>query len=515
MVSCDFDWNNRRKGTYLMDVKITLGAIQDFEADAIIVGLFEDSHLEGAAQSLDETLDGAIRDLVESGDLTGKTGQAVVLYPRSAIPARRVIAVGLGPRDEFDLDALRRGAAYAILKAHDLKARRVVSTLLDVKSGGILDAAQALTEGSLLALYDYRGQKTDETPEALPETLELIIGLEHDRDAAQRGAKVGHAIAAGVTLTRDLVNLPPNICTPDYLAEVADQIAETVGARVQAFDQEQMETLGMGALLAVARGSDTPARFIILEHNQDRADELDTIVLVGKGVTFDTGGYSLKTREGMGTMKGDMAGAAAVLGAMQAISELNVPLHVAGLVPASDNMISGHAYRPQEVVTASNGVTIEIISTDAEGRMLLADALVHAGRFKPAAVVDIATLTGTCAAALGRVAAGLFSTDVALRDGLLSAADATAEKLWPLPLFPEYEKAIESETADVKNSGGRWGGIGTSAVFLKRFVDYPTWAHIDMAGLAFEAKDNPYVPGKGATGFGVRLLTEFVRRWSR
>jgi leucyl aminopeptidase len=428
--------------------------------------------------------------------------------------------VGLGAREDFDLDALRRAAAHAIRKTRDLKAGRVASALLNVSE--ILDrgpaveaAAQAVTEGSLLALYAYRGQKTDDAPKALPETLELMVEAEPERPAAQRGVEAGDAIAAGVTLTRDLVNLPPNICTPVYMAEAASQIAETLGLRVQVLDREQMEGLGMGALLGVAQGSDTPPRFIILEHNADRADELDTIVLIGKGVTFDTGGYSLKSKEGMGTMKGDMAGAAAVIGAMRAVGALDVPLHVVGLAPASDNMISGRAYRPQEVVTASNGVTIEIISTDAEGRMLLADALVYAERFKPAAVVDIATLTGACYTALGGVAAGLFSTDDTLREALLSAADATTEKLWPLPLFPEYEKAIESETADIKNSGGRGGGVGSSAIFLKHFVAFPAWAHIDMAGLGFGGKDNPYVPGKGATGYGVRLLTEFVRRWDR
>jgi leucyl aminopeptidase len=389
-----------------------------------------------------------------------------------------------------------------------------VSEILD-RGPAVEAAAQAVTEGSLLALYAYRGQKTDDAPKALPETLELMVEAEPERPAAQRGVAAGDAIAAGVTLTRDLVNLPPNICTPVYMAEAASQIAETLGLRVQVLDREQMEGLGMGALLGVAQGSDTPPRFIILEHNADRADELDTIVLIGKGVTFDTGGYSLKSKEGMGTMKGDMAGAAAVIGAMRAVGALDVPLHVVGLAPASDNMISGRAYRPQEVVTASNGVTIEIISTDAEGRMLLADALVYAERFKPAAVVDIATLTGACYTALGGVAAGLFSTDDTLREALLSAADTTTEKLWPLPLFPEYEKAIESETADIKNSGGRGGGVGSSAIFLKHFVAFPAWAHIDMAGLGFGGKDNPYVPGKGATGYGVRLLTEFVRRWDR
>jgi leucyl aminopeptidase len=496
-----------------MDIQAIPGALQDSDADAVFVGLFEGAQPESATLAMDQALGGAIRDLIDGGDFEGKTDQVAVLYPRGAIPARRVIVVGLGPRDDFDLDAIRRAAAHAVQKARDLKTQRVAGPLFGEEK--VKAATQAMTEGSLLGLYDYRGQKTDEAPESLPKTLQLLISPQQDLPAAQRGVEAGQATAAGVTLTRDLVNLPPNICTPSYIAVRAGVVAETANLRIQVLEEEQMTSLDMGALLAVAQGSDTPPRLIILEHNADRATELDTIVLIGKGVTFDTGGYSLKSREGMVTMKSDMAGAAAVIGAMQAIGALDVPLHVVGLAPAADNMISGRAYRPSEVVTASNGVTIEIISTDAEGRMLLADALVYAKRFNPTAVVDIATLTGTCAAALGKAAAGLFSTDDGLRDVLLSAADASAEKLWPLPLYPEYEKTIKSETADIKNSGGRFGGIGSSATFLKHFVDYPAWAHIDMAGVALDAEDNPYAPGKGATGFGVRLMVEFVRRWNR
>jgi len=504
-----------------MDVKAIPGAIQESDADAIIVNLFEGVQPGGATKAVDGSLGGAIRDLVDGGDFSGKAGQAAVLYPRGAIPARRVIVVGLGPRDDFDADAadmVCRAAARAIQRARELKANRVASILHGAGAGGLSvePAAQAATEGSLLGLYDYRGQKTDDPPESLPQSLELMVFDEHDVPAAQRGVDAGLAIAAGVTLTRDLVNLPPNICTPTHMAEVAGEVAEEAGLCIEVLEREQMERMDMGALLAVAQGSDTPPRFIILEHNGERADELGSIVLVGKGVTFDTGGYTLKSKESMGGMKTDMAGAAAVIGAMRAIGTLDVPLHVVGLVPAADNMISGHAYRPQEVVTASNGVTIEINSTDAEGRMLLADALVYAGRFQPAAVVDIATLTGACVVALGKgVAAGLFSTDETLRAALLAAADATAERLWPLPLFAEYEKDIESQTADIRNSGERWGGVGSSATFLKHFVAYPAWAHVDMAGLAFGTKDNPYVPDKSATGFGVRLLTEFVRRWAQ
>jgi len=503
-----------------MDVKIIPGVIQECDADAIIVNLFEDTQPGGATKAVDDPLGGAIRDLIAGGDFSGKAGQVAVLYPRGAIPARRVILVGLGPRDDFEADAaeaVRRAAARAIQRARELKANRMASILHGAGAGGLSveEAAQATTEGSLLGLYDYRGQKTGEPPEPLPRSLELMIFNERDVPAAQRGVDGGLAIAAGVTLARDLVNLPPNICTPTHMAQVASEVAEEVGLRIKVLGREQMEALNMGALLAVAQGSDTPPRFIILEHNGERASELDSIVLVGKGVTFDTGGYSLKPKESMSKMKADMAGAAAVIGAMRAIGALDIPLHVVGLAPASDNMIGSRAYRPQEVFTASNSVTIEINSTDAEGRMLLADALVYAGRFQPAAVVDIATLTGACVVALGGVAAGLFSTDDTLRDALLAAADSSAERLWPLPLFPEYEKAIESQTADIRNNGEKGSGVGSSATFLKHFVAYPAWAHVDMAGLAFGDKDNPYVPGKGATGFGVRLLTEFVRRWSQ
>jgi leucyl aminopeptidase len=510
-----------------MDVQAIPGAIQESDADAIIINLFEGVQPGGATGAVDDALGGALRELIEGGDFSGEAGQVAMLYPRGEIPARRVIVVGLGQRGDFDADpreVVRHAAARATQKARDLKAGRVASILHGAGAGGLSveEAAQATTEGALLGLYDYRGQKTAASPEALPQSLDLMIFHKEDVPAAQSGIRTAQAICSGVTLTRDMVNLPPNICTPAYMAQVARQVAEEVGLRVEVLDREQMEELGMGALLGVAQGSDTPPKFIILEHNGERADELDSIVLVGKGVTFDTGGYSLKTGENMGAMKNDMAGAGAVIGAMNAIGRLGVPLHVVGLAPAADNMISGHAYRPSEVVTASNGVTIEIISTDAEGRMLLADALVYAERFRPAAVVDIATLTGACMVALGQgVAAGLFSTDEALRDALLDAASATAERLWPMPLYAEYEKAIESETADIKNSGGRKSGVGSSATFLKHFVAHgleqsaPAWAHIDMAGMAIEAKDNPYVPNKGATGFGVRLMTEFVRRWPR
>ncbi len=502
-----------------MDIRIITGSIQESDADAIVASLFEGMAAPGEAVSaLDQALNGAITDLIASGDFDGSAGQVAVLYPRGAISARRVIVIGLGPQEACDSEVVRRAAAEAALRARNLKVQRM-ATMLHGVGGGALSAeasASAIAEGTLLALYVYNGRKPE--GETGPQILELCVPDTRESFAVQEAVDQAVAIATSVALTRDLVNRPPNLCTPAYMAEVATRIGDEVGLRVQVLERGQMQALGMGALLAVAQGSETPPRFIIMEHNASRADELDSIVLVGKGVTFDTGGYSLKTAQGMATMKSDMAGGAAIIGAMRAVGALNLPLHVVGLVPTADNMISGRSYRPQDVVTASNGVTIEVTNTDAEGRMLLADALVFAGRFKPAAVVDIATLTGACVTALGAVAAGLFSTSDNLQKVLLSAAEATGERLWPLPLYPEYEKRLESAVADLKNSPGAstpFSGVGVSASFLKRFTDYPAWAHIDMAGMAAsEHAEVPYTP-KGATGYGTRLLVAFVRLWAQ
>ena len=487
-----------------MDIKVS--AAHPANVDALIIFLGENAD----SPPLDSTLNQVIDNVIKAGDFSGKTGQITVLYPHETSLASRVILVGTG---EETLDTIRQAAAAALQKARDLKAK----TAAIIANGDSPQIAEAIAEGAQLGLYSYHGQKTADKLVPLPETLTLVIGEATSSDI-EAAVRAGTTIASGTNLARDLVNLPANICTPAYLAQAARDIGEAVSLKVDVLGRKQMEALNMGALLGVAQGSENPPQFIIMEHNADKAEELDTIVLVGKGVTFDTGGYSLKTHDGMVGMKADMGGGGAVIGAMQAIAVLDIPLQVVGLIPASDNMVSSTAYRPQDVLTASNGVTIEIISTDAEGRLLLADALVFAARYKPAAVVDIATLTGACVTALGTSAAGLFSNNDSLRDMLMAASERTTEKIWPLPLFPEYDKAIESLTADIKNTGGPRGGVGTSAAFLQRFVDYPAWAHLDIAGVAGieslgGSSDSPYVPAKGATGFGVRLMTDFVRNW--
>ncbi len=500
-----------------MDIKINVMPITESNADTLLVYLFENNaDFSPVTASINDVLNGLLKALIEREEFVGRPNDTLVLYPQDKLKAQRVIVVGLGKVDEFTSEALRQAAAAGVKKARSLKSRHVATGLPGEITGGLdyAQSAQAITEGAVLGLYRFHGKKSGLEEAELPETLEFALAGESEISEVETGITRGSSFATGANLARELVNLPPNVCTPSYLAERAVAMAKAAGLKVSILEEAQMKTLKMGALLGVAQGSDEPPRFIIIEHNARRASELETVVLVGKGVTFDTGGYSLKTRDGMVGMKADMGGGGAVIGAMRIIAGLSLPLHVIGLVPAADNMVSGHAYRPQDVVTASNGKTIEIISTDAEGRMLLADALVYAKRYEPSVVVDIATLTGACVTALGNAAAGLFCTDESLENTLKDAASATNEKVWPLPLYPEYEKYLESDTADIKNTGGRLGGVGSSAMFLKHFVDYPAWAHIDMAGMVTDIPDNAYIPS-GASGYGARLLAAFVEKWSQ
>ncbi len=494
-----------------MEIKIEKADILSSTADTLIVNLFEGvTSPGGATGAVDKALDGAISELIADGDLKGKAGEVAVLYPRGAVAARRVLVVGLGKADSFDLEGVRRAAAAAIKRARDLNAQHVASIVHGAGIGGldVAQAAQATVEGSVLASYRFNAQKKKEDAHDVS-SLTIIEADEGRIEAITAGARTAEAIAAGVYLARDLVNMPPNVATPTRLAEAAQAISDTHGLGVTIGDRDWAAERDMGAYLAVAQGAGEPPKFIILEHNGDRTD-LPTVVLVGKGVTFDTGGISIKPSERMGDMKSDMGGAAAVLGAMEAVGRLDIPLRVIGITPATENMPDANAYRPADIITASNGKTIEIISTDAEGRMILADALVHAETYRPDAVIDLATLTGACVVALGAgVAAGIFCNDDALRDQLLAASEATSERIWPLPLYDDYRQTINSQVADMKNSGGRFGGVGTAAVFLREFTNYK-WAHLDIAGMAMSEKGKDYSPA-GGTGYGVRLLIAYLQ----
>ncbi|MDA0700645.1 MAG: leucyl aminopeptidase, partial [bacterium] len=363
-------------------------------------------------------------------------------------------------------------------------------------------AARATVEGARLGLYRY-------ARDAGIEELYIAESEASRVEDVKDGVRWGEATAEGVELARELVNLPPNIATPSYLADVAAGLASDHGFSLTVGDRAWAAAEKMGAFLGVAQGAGHEPRFIVLEHDPSGGKE-SPVVLIGKGVTFDSGGISIKERGGMEAMKSDMAGAAAVLGAMRTLGRLRSPRRVIAIVPATENMLDANAYRPADVLTAANGLTIEIISTDAEGRLLLADALVYAQRLRPKAVVDLATLTGACVVALGRgTAAGRFSNDATLADRVDAAARATHERVWPLPLWPEYLDDLESDVADLKNSSGKpHGGASVAAAFLQRFVDYP-WVHLDIAGMALTDRARDYRT-KGATGFGVRLLVHWV-----
>ena len=500
-----------------MEIKIWNGNITEVAADLIVVNLFQGvTQPGGATGAADRVLNGAISDVIAAGDFAGKSGETLVLYTRGAIPAPRVLVVGLGESAKFNLAAARNASAAAARKARDLGAKTIATIVHGAGSGGLdpAAAAGALVEGARLGLYRYAGYRSQPPKDWKPDPDTLIIV---GRDAAalavfQAGVARAEVVVQGVMLARDLINTPANHMTPSVMADRAAALAAETGLKLDVLGRAKCKALGMGIFMAVAEASEQEPKFIILEHNADRSD-LPTVVLVGKGVTFDSGGISLKPAEDMWKMKDDMSGAAAVIAALGVAARLNLPLHVVGLTPCAENLPGGRAQKPSDVFTGMTGKTMEVISTDAEGRMLLADALAYAARYNPVAVVDIATLTGAQAIALGPQAAAVFCNDDKLVAGLLAAAETSGDRLWRLPLYDEYLEAIKSQVADVKNSAGRFSGVGASAKFLEHFTEGYPWAHVDMASMAWAEEDKPSQP-KGATGYGVRLFTALLEGWS-
>ena len=495
---------------------VKVGAIQQEPAELIVVNLFEGlSQPGGATAAVDRAMGGRISDLLSAGDFAGELNETLLLYREGDVTARRVLLVGLGKQDKFGLDKVRQVAATAAKRARDLGVDSYATVAHGAGSGGIClqDAVQALVEGTVLGLYRFVRYKTDLEPRQKLDIANVtIMALQQEQvPAIERGIVLGQTVATSACLARDLVNEPANVATPAMLADLARSMAGRDGLDCDVLDRQQMEGLGMGALLSVARGGHKPPYLIAVEHNKAQPD-LPTVVLIGKGITFDSGGLDLKPAESMERMKDDMAGGAAVLATLRAVALLQMPLHVVGLVPVTENMPGHEANRPLDVVKAMNGKTIEIVNTDAEGRLILADALTFAGRYHPDAVVDLATLTGAVVVALGEGAAGLMTPDENLARRLSTAGDISGERVWRMPLFEEYDEQIKSDVADVKNVGGRPAGSITGAMFLKKFTgDYP-WAHLDIAGMAWADKGNAYVH-KGPTGYGVRLVVQFLRGW--
>ncbi|HEY0338792.1 MAG TPA: leucyl aminopeptidase [Burkholderiales bacterium] len=472
-----------------------------------VVGVFDSRKLSSPAARLDEAAQGYVAAIVRRGDMEGKSGSSLLLHNVPGVAAERVLLVGLGKEGEFGARQYREAIAVAIRALNSTGARNAELHLTAVEVNGY-DAAWRARQAATVAretLYRFDAMKSRKDAAQLAlNQVTLAVRDKGELRNAERGAEQGSAIAEGMALTKDLGNLPPNVCTPGYLANEARDLAKRYRMKVQVLEREDMERLGMGTLLAVAQGSHEPPKFIVLEH-RGAAKDAKPVVLVGKGITFDTGGISIKPAAEMDEMKFDMSGAGTVLGTLKAVGELELPLNVVGLIPTTENMPGGRATRPGDIVKSLSGQTVEILNTDAEGRLILCDALTYAERYHPAAVIDIATLTGACVVALGHVATGLFSNDDRLAAELLKAADEAYDRAWRMPLWDDYQDQLKSNFADFANIGGRPAGSVTAACFLARFARKYKWAHLDIAGTAWRSGKE-----KGATARPVPLLTQFL-----
>jgi leucyl aminopeptidase len=481
--------------------------IETVVVDGIALFLFEGEKPGKVASRVDKALGGSITRLIKRAEFKSKPGSTVLLHPESGLKAPRLVLTGLGKKRDCTLNRLRLAAGKA---ATALRGAGATSIAFAVEPAGFgnEDAGQAFAEGSMLGLYRFLQYKTKDENNNDIRFVTLAIESATAIKPMQAGVARGTAIAEATIMARDMVNAPPADMTPAIVAAKAKEVARQYGLSIKVFDRERMRNLGMGGLLGVASGSAEPPKFIILEYR--KGGKRPFIALVGKTVTFDSGGISIKPADGMDKMKDDMSGGAAVLGAMRAAAAMKLPLNIVGLLPATENMPGGKAYKPGDVLRTLSGQTIEIMNTDAEGRLVLSDALTYACTYKPAAIVDIATLTGACSIALGQEAMGMLGKGDKIKSKLRDAGAVTGERVWELPLWEEYYELIKSDIADMKNTGGRAGGVITAAALLSKFVQEYPWVHLDIAAVAWSDKERPYTP-KGATGVGVRLLTQFLR----
>lgn len=497
-----------------MEIKAKSGNTLKQKTPCLVIGVWEGRLRTPLLQELDRLLDGTLTRAVRDKEFSARAKESILLTPGPRLAAERLLLVGLGREDKSaGSEGLRQAVGHA---TGQLQSRNLSRFSIDVGSFALrrLDDRQlgrVLAEGVELAGYRfdrYRTEKTEDLPPALGE-IRLLTGTPAQTRLVQAGIDEARAICRGVKLARDLVNEPGNVKSPEYLAQRARLVAAEVGLACTVLERDQLLSEGLGALLGVAQGSIREPRLIVLEYRGGNEDARP-VVLVGKGVVFDAGGISLKPAEKMDEMKMDMAGGAAVLGTLYAAALLRLPVNLVGIIPAVENLPSGSALRPGDILTSLSGRTIEVLNTDAEGRLILADALTYARRFEPRVVIDLATLTGACVIALGHHASAVLGTHEGLVRQLLKAGETSGERLWQLPLWSDYAAQLKSDIADLKNIGGRPAGTITAAAFLQKFAEGLTWAHIDIAGTAWEEKGRPCVP-RGATGVGVRLLIEYLK----
>ncbi len=492
-----------------MEFSTKSGSPEKQKSGCLVIGVFPGAELSLAGACLDQAAGGHIGHILAKGDLDGKPGSTLLLHHVPGSQAERVLLVGLGEKTDGAISekAYRSAVSAALKTVSSLGSTDALLTLAQEEVAG-RDLAWKLRQGAMLAeplgfRTDGLKSKKDEKARTLAK-INFLLSHKSDAEAGLEALTQGSAIAAGMSLAKELGDLPGNICTPAYLAEQAKKLAKEFKLKVDVLEREDMEKLGMGSLLSVAKGSVLPPRFIVIHHSGGKKKD-KPLVLVGKGITFDSGGISLKPGAEMDEMKYDMCGAASVLGTLKTVALLNLPLNVIGIIPAAENMPGGNATRPGDIVTSMSGQTIEILNTDAEGRLILCDALTYAERFEPACVVDIATLTGAVVVALGGIASGLLSNDDALATELLASGTNAGDRAWQLPLWEDYQEMLHSNFADIPNIGSKGAGSITAACFLARFTKAYKWAHLDIAGTAWKSGKD-----KGATGRPVPLLSHFL-----
>ena len=489
-----------------MDYSIETTPLEKLQCDCIIVGVYQDQQLSPTAIALNNSTQGLINKIVSRGDMSGKNGETVLINAVPDSQIERILLVGLGKKEPLSGKNYRKALLAAINTLKKPQIKSVVCSLAECEVT-VRDwqwKSRQIIEVFNDAVYQFTAHKSDKETESKLEKIS-ILAPENELAAAQAGLLQGKAIAEGMNLTKLLGDLPGNICTPTFLAGQAIELGNKYDSlAVSILEESDMETLGMGALLSVSRGSRQPAKLITLDY-QGGAKDSKPIVLIGKGLTFDAGGISLKPGAGMDEMKYDMCGGATVLGTMLAVAQMQLPLNIIGLIPSSENMPDGDANKPGDILTSMSGKTIEVLNTDAEGRLLLCDALTYAERFNPDVVIDLATLTGACLVALGRVASGLLGNDDALCNDLTSASETSNDSIWRLPLWEDYQEQLKSNFADMANVGGKDAGTITAACFLARFAEKFRWAHLDIAGTAWRTGQT-----KGATGRPVPLLSQYL-----
>lgn len=490
-----------------MEFSIKNGSPEKQRNDCVIVGIFETRKLSTAAEAIDRASDGYISNILRRGDMEGKLGSTLLLHNVPGTLCDRILLVGLGKERDFREREYRKAVLAAVKALDGGGANDAASFIaeLPVKKRDISWKIEQMVEVTMDTVYRFAHPQCKKE-DARRGVYKLVINVPHRNDLKKgdMALKKGLAIASGVRLAKNLGNLPGNICTPSYLAEQAQELAQSYGLQSEVLEREDMQKLGMGSFLGVAKGSRQPPKFIVLQYRKGKTGE-KPVALVGKGITFDAGGISLKPSAEMDEMKYDMCGAASVLGTLKAVAEMDLPLNIVAIIPTCENLPDGDATKPGDIVTSMSGQTIEVLNTDAEGRLILCDALTYVERFEPESVVDIATLTGACVIALGHHASGLFGNSDSLVKELANAGDEAFDRAWPMPLWDDYQEQLKSNFADIANIGGRPAGSITAACFLSRFAKKFDWAHLDIAGTAWKSGKD-----KGATGRPVPLLTHFL-----